>query len=105
MRKPRVLPCCPEVIQPGWHLELSAGRKRVFVGDYGETRYEFTAPEPSVDRKARIAEYRLRDGEHALTVVLEGRPCHDTMSGEPFETTVKVIFDGRQYQGCGRALH
>ena len=27
--------------EPGWHLELTAGEKVVFVGDYGTTRQEF----------------------------------------------------------------
>jgi len=91
--------------EPGWHLELSTGRKSVFVGDYGALRYAFTAPEPSVDRAARTTRYALQDDGHTLSIVLEGRPCHDSMSGEPFETTVSIIFDSRQYRGCGKALH
>jgi len=37
--------------------------------------------------------------------VIAGQGCRDSMSGEPFETRVTVIFDDREYQGCGRPLH
>ena len=91
--------------EPGWHLELTASEKVVFVGDYGQTRYEFAAPEPFVDQHARTAFYKVRDGKHDLTIVIEGRPCHDSMSGERFETTAIVLLDGKKYRGCGKALH
>jgi uncharacterized membrane protein len=91
--------------EPGWHLEIKAGDKVVFVGDYGQTRYEFATPEPLNDQHARKTTYEVRTPEHELTVVLEALRCHDSMSGEPFETTVTVLLDGRTYRGCGRPLH
>ncbi len=91
--------------EPGWYLELSAGRKTVFVGDYGNTRYTFDTPPPLTGQTARITRYELQNDEHRLILLLEGRPCHDDMNGEAFETTVKLVLDGRVLQGCGRALH
>ena len=38
------------------------------------------------------------------SVLIEGKPCVDSMSGESFQTTVTVTFDGKIYAGCGRAL-
>lgn len=35
---------------------------------------------------------------------LEGGPCHDSMSGKPFEATVTPVFDGRHLDGCGSAV-
>jgi len=50
--------------------------------------------------------YWSRDQRALITV--NGRThrnCRDTMSGEAFEASVSVNFDGSQYRGCGRALH
>ena len=92
--------------EPGWHLEISAGlEKIVFVTDYGESCYEFPFVDPAVDNEVGTAVYRVSYGEHELEVLLEGTSCRDTMSGEEFETAVKVVLDGKEYHGCGRALH
>lgn len=91
--------------EPGWTLEIRWGDRTVFVGDYGQTRYEFPTPEPQEDEAARSTLISTREDGHALEVVLEARPCYDTMSGEPFETTVTVRLDGKGLSGCGRALH
>ena len=91
--------------EPGWHLEISRGRKLIFVSDYGQSRYEFATPEPVNDVKARTGTYRVRNSEHAIEVVISGQSCRDTMRGDPFESTVTVTLDGRSYNGCGKALH
>ncbi len=91
--------------EPGWHLELTAGEKVVFVGDYGTTRQEFATPEPIIDQSTRSTTYRIQDGKHDLVILIQGQGCHDSMSGDPFETTVTVILDGKKYRGCGKALH
>ena len=46
-----------------------------------------------------------KDANHDMTLLIEGQSCHDTMSGELFDTTVTVILDGKTYRGCGKALH
>lgn len=91
--------------EPGWYLEISRGRKLIFVSDYGQSRYEFETPEPAADAQERISVYRVKNGAHALEVVITGKPCRDTMRGDPFESTVKVTLDGRTFSGCGKALH
>jgi len=90
--------------EPGWHLEIHEGEKIVFVTDYGTARYTFAAPEPEMDPAARTRTYRIRDRNHALIVVIEGRPCTDSMRGEEFEAVVTVTLDARRLTGCGRAL-
>jgi uncharacterized membrane protein len=40
-----------------------------------------------------------------MVVMLEGRRCRDSMNGEEFDTAVKVVSDGKELRGCGRALH
>ena len=91
--------------EPGWNLEIIKSEKIVFVGDYGKKRYEFITTEPSIDQQARTTVYEVQNDKHELSVIIIGRRCHDTMSGEAFETTVTVILDGKNYRGCGKALH
>jgi putative lipoprotein len=91
--------------EPGWNLEIIKSEKIVFVGDYGQERYEFITTEPSIDRQARTTVYDVQNDKHELSVIIIGRRCNDTMSGEAFETTVSVILDGKKYRGCGKALH
>ncbi len=90
--------------EPGWHLEISSDTL-IFVGDYGQTVFEFKTPPPAVSPDQRQTIYRAANGSHRLVVRIQGRRCHDTMSDEKFEATVSVSLDGQQYQGCGRALH
>ncbi len=70
--------------EPGWNLEISEAGSIVFVGDYGQSEYRFPTPEPSVDQDARRTTYTVEDEGHQVVVVLEGRRCQDTMSGESF---------------------
>lgn len=73
----------------------------VLIADYGATRVELPLPEPTVDHDARST--RWDAGEIILEVI--GRPCHDSMSGEAFETEMIVNWKGQTLRGCGRALH
>ena len=91
--------------EPGWNLEIIKSEKIVFIGDYGQERYEFITTEPSIDPQARTTVYDVQNDKHELSVIIVGRRCLDTMSGEAFETTVTVILDGKKYRGCGKALH
>jgi len=91
--------------EPGWYLEIRRGNIIVFVGNYGQSRYQFATPAPFSDQQARKTTYRVDDGGHDLMIVIEGRRCHDSMSGEALESTVTVTLDGKNYRGCGRALH
>lgn len=86
--------------EPGWIVEVYPD-SLVFVTNYGEDRYAFpdytaTDAEPFV--------YEASADGHAITVTLSDEGCQDSMSGQPFETTVRLTFDGQPYRGCGRAL-
>lgn len=91
--------------EPGWNLEITKKAQIVFIGNYGQSRYAFITPEPSIDRTARTTTYNVQNGKHELSVIIKGRQCSDTMSGEAFEATVTVILDGKKHRGCGKALH
>jgi len=90
--------------EPGWNLEIIQREKIVFVGDYGQKRYEFINAGRSDDRQTRTTIYTVQNDQHQLSVTIVGSRCHDTMSGEAFESTVTVILDGQQYQGCGKTI-
>ena len=87
--------------EPGWSLEILAGTRMLLIADYGASRVDLPLPEPTMDREARTT--RWDAGEIVLEVI--GRPCRDSMSGESFETQVRVRWRGRTLRGCGRALH
>ena len=90
--------------EPGWSLEIDPERIRL-VADYGARELSLPRPEPEVDAEGRRTTYRAQSRSTSLVVVLEGSGCTDTMSGERFETRVRVVLDGQTYQGCGRPLH
>ena len=91
--------------EPGWYLEIRNGDTILFVGDYGNFRYKFVTPEPLTNQLERRTIYRTKANGKSLTVIIEGRQCRDTMSGESFGATVSVTLDQNTYLGCGRALH
>ena len=91
--------------EPGWYLEIRNQETILFVGDYGTVLYEFATPEPMIDRQERRTTYQTKADGKNLTIIIEGRPCRDTMSGESFDTSVHVALDHQRFQGCGRALH
>ncbi|UCG85887.1 MAG: MliC family protein [Gemmatimonadota bacterium] len=90
--------------EPGWHMELYPDVV-VLVADYGAVSYEFATPEPTTDSSAIRTTYHSTNDSHQLTLVIEGRRCRDTMSGEEFAATVTVTIDARTLSGCGRPLH
>ncbi|NOQ13072.1 MAG: hypothetical protein GQ583_01145 [Methyloprofundus sp.] len=91
--------------EPSWVLEIIAGEKITFSQPLVAKRFEFTLPEPKVNQSARTTQYDTKDNEHTLSLVINGKPCNDTMSGESFASTVIVILDGNTFNGCGKALH
>jgi uncharacterized membrane protein len=60
---------------------------------------------PTTDPVARTTIYAIQAEDHELAIVLDGEPCHDSMSGEAFETAVTVIMVDKKFRGCGKALH
>ena len=91
--------------EPGWQLEIFAGDTVVFVNNYGQERHLFRATVPEINEATRTTRYLLINRDHRLMVILQGRSCVDSMTGEAFGTTATLIFDGRPLGGCGKALH
>jgi len=86
--------------EPGWLLEITTGSEILLVLDYGQSRTVYAYVEPEVYPELHKSRYRTGD----LEILLEGKDCQDTMSGEEFAATVTVTIDNRRLSGCGRAL-
>lgn len=90
--------------EPGWTLEIWEGDRIELLGDYGDWRIVTPAPPPETPGPPGRTYYRIRTDAHTLDITIEPVDCFDTMSGEPFPAAVRVILDGRTFEGCGRAL-
>lgn len=89
--------------EPGWIVDIYTQDRIVALLDYGETLVEFPRTEPSYPTEGATRFTAETDG-HTLTITYRRFPCEDVMSGEPYPSTVEVVFDGRTLTGCGRSV-
>ena len=87
--------------EPGWLLEITNGEEILIVTDYGKERKSLPYVEPREDKAARKTVFQI---DADTSVLIEGKPCTDTMSGEAFEVRVTVTLGDNTLQVCGRAL-
>lgn len=87
--------------EPSWHLEISS-MTLTMTTNLGADRVELAYEEPLVESLRTT--YRAAADGHELVAVIDQRPCVDAMSGDPFEVTATVTFDGETFRGCGRFL-
>jgi len=89
--------------EPTWLLEISNGEKILLVTTYGQKSTAYPYVEPKVNQEQRRTVFSMK--EQNLEVVIEGKDCSDIMSGEKFAVSVFITLNGKQFKGCGRALH
>jgi uncharacterized membrane protein len=89
--------------EPGWTLEIGP-EELVFKTNYGEDTYRFPTPEPEANPERLRTTYRAESDGRELLVEVLGVACADDMSGERFESMVRIMFDGQTLTGCGLAL-
>ena len=89
--------------EPGWLLEITDGVDIVLKTGYGGTTEIFPFVSPEVSQTERSTRFVVQEGR--FEIILDGKECSDTMSGEIFETAVLIKLAGRNLVGCGRALH
>ena len=87
--------------EPGWLLEIKNGEEILIVTNYGQNKMAYPYVEPQEDKAARRTVFQV---DADTSVLIEGKPCSDTMSGEKFQTSVTVKTAGKTLKGCGRAL-
>lgn len=90
--------------EPGWVLELGAGRQIRLVTDYGAEEWILPMPAPVVDSVTWTTTYRVVAPDADLTIDIRDEPCADIMSGERFPATVIIVLNRVRYGGCGRGL-
>lgn len=86
--------------EPPWVLEISP-LTLTLTSEGGRRSSEFPRREPTVVGPRTT--YRSFVGTSELVVVLDRAPCNDSLSGELFDATVAVTFEGATSYGCGRA--
>ena len=60
---------------------------------------------PYVDpREDKVARKTVFQVDANTSVLIEGKPCSESMSGESFDTTVTVNLGEEVFKGCGRTL-
>jgi membrane-bound inhibitor of C-type lysozyme len=90
--------------EPGWMLTVWPDSV-VLVENYGADTLRFPGAVPEVDSATSRRLWSLKSGEHELTLAIASSPCHDDMSGEPFESTVQYVLDRLTVRrGCGNPL-
>jgi putative lipoprotein len=89
--------------EPGWTLEIGPTRI-VWRTDYGQTEHDFALAEPRTDEASSALLYETESGGRTFTAQIRAMSCADDMSGERFESEVRLTFDGRDYRGCGQRL-
>lgn len=87
--------------EPGWLLEITNGEEILVVTNYGQAKESYAYVEPQEDKAARKTVFQI---DADTRVLIEGKPCTDSMSGESFEVTVTVTLGTETLKGCGRAL-
>jgi uncharacterized membrane protein len=91
--------------EPPWILEIRGDALTLYRG-YDKRATRFRLEPPQIDPTARTTRYRgIGASGERIDVMIEGKACQDSMSGEPFESRVTVRLGGYTLSGCGRALH
>jgi uncharacterized membrane protein/membrane-bound inhibitor of C-type lysozyme len=91
--------------EPGWILEISERTWIDLSYDYGASRIQAKASEPVDDHEAMRTTWEAVIDGVPLKLEISAVACTDSMTGEPFESTVVIYLGDRELRGCGRPLH
>ena len=89
--------------EPGWLLEITGEAEILLVTGYGQTETSYPYVEPEVFPEERRTRFFISD--HELEIIIDGKACRDSMSGEEFAVTVTIAVGEDHLSGCGRALY
>jgi uncharacterized membrane protein len=73
--------------EPGWLLEITNGEEILLVTDYGQNRKSHPYVEPQEDKAARRTVFQV---DADTSVLIEGKPCSDTMAARCFEWSLRA---------------
>lgn len=89
--------------EPAWNLAITADGMRFSV-PFDERDVSTPLPSPSEGPTPGSTVYQVTTEGNYLRAVITPEACRDTMSGAPFETSVRVTRDGEVFTGCGGAM-
>ena len=91
--------------QPDWILEIDRGDSVYLTLDGLSAPIILPAPLATYDPESEQTLYRVRRKAQNLTVIVYGDSCGRVVDGERFLNLVTIRLDGRELQGCGRAIY
>lgn len=87
---------------PDFVLQIYRENTITLAWDNGANQETFPKPEPIFPRwNGEI--YATRNERHTLTIEVRHTPC-DAGNGEMALASVRILIDGEERRGCGRAL-
>ncbi len=91
--------------EPAWNLVIGAERC-LLITDQGQTVQEFPGLDTGrLDPRSPEGRFDFEaDGKKLTVEILPGR-CNNTMSGEPFAVSVRILLDDEEMTGCGTGLY
>lgn len=94
--------------EPGWILEIYSDRI-VYITAYGQSSTTINSPHFKITKASKKTIYQtINDTTNDVTpliIELTPGPCFDSMSGEEFSTSVKIVSHSSTHHGCGNPLH
>jgi heat shock protein HslJ/uncharacterized membrane protein len=89
--------------EPFWWLEIDE-QKNTWFGIIGGDTVDASTPQAKPLKDAKGSNYKLQTKNGVLDVIIYDKKCVNDMSGESLPKTVKVTFNNKTYNGCGRLL-
>lgn len=91
--------------EPGWHVEVDMGEapQMRLALDYGQREVTVERSEPFTGDNG-VTGYRGEVDGEAVELTIRREDCADPMSGEAFEASATLDFEGDTYRACGRFL-
>lgn len=91
--------------EPGWLVEVDLGESPAMrvVLDYGERELRVASTEAFTGGEG-VSGFRGEVDGKPVELTIRREDCADPMSGEAFDASATLDYQGRSYQACGRFL-
>lgn len=91
--------------EPSWNLVMT-DEQIILMTDMGQNKFKFPGlKKGTFDPRNPYGKYNFtNDEKQKLEVEIISGRCTDTMSGEPFALSVRLVLDGQEMLGCGTGL-
>lgn len=86
---------------PPWSLSIFNSEIVVFF-DRNNNTYRFSSSNLTDSGQGEKI-YTAQSDDHEVKVIITEKTCHDKKSDRTFPYRVKLVLDGKEYNGCGNA--